>query len=153
MTEETTPALYFAYGSNMNAERMLERVGWNTPRFAAQLQDYELRFNKMAQDYGWCAANIVPASGRKVEGAVYKVTERELLILDGYEGVATEQYERQVLQVLDLQGCSWEVIAYVALNTGPDQPPTREYLDHLLAGKPLLSPEYFLKLQQIKAIE
>ncbi len=146
--------LYFAYGSNMNAARMHERVGWEAPRFAVYLPDYELRFNKEIPSYGWCAANIVPAPGKQVEGIAYEVQERELAILDGYEKVAEGHYERQpmtVFRVADDTPCA--VIGYVALQTGPDKPPTREYLNHLLAGAPLLSEGYVANLQKVRTLE
>ncbi len=146
--------LYFAYGSNMNAARMRERVGWDAPRFAVRLPDYELHFNKEIPSYGWCAANIVPAPGKQVEGIAYEVEERELAILDGYEKVAEGHYERQAMQVLRVEDDSpCDVIVYVALRTGPDRPPTREYLNHLLAGAPLLSPGYVANLQKVRTLE
>ena len=39
-------------------------------------------------------------------------------------------------------------ITYAGLMTGTEKPPTREYLNHLLAGEPLLSGDYFRWLQQ-----
>ena len=76
---------YFAYGSNMNPERMKQRIGWSPPSRGAVLQDYQLMFDKQSNDGG--KANIRPLKGEAVEGALYKLAEKDLLSLDGFEGV------------------------------------------------------------------
>jgi len=43
-------------------------------------------------------------------------------------------------------------VAYVALNTGKESRPTREYLNFLLEGEHLLSPEYVTKLEEIATL-
>ena len=43
-------------------------------------------------------------------------------------------------------------VAYVALNTGIESRPTREYLNFLLEGEHLLSPEYVTKLEEIATL-
>ena len=139
---------YFAFGSNMNAERMHERLGWSAKRFAATLPDFRLLFNKQVPSGRWCVANIMPAPGQTVEGIAYTVKHRDLNVLDGYEGVAEGHYKRLPVTVLTASGESISAIAYSALKTGPEFPPTREYLNHLLAGQPLLNDNYFQWLQQ-----
>ena len=44
-------------------------------------------------------------------------------------------------------------MAYIALKTGPENPPTREYLDHLLAGEEYLSPQYLEKLRRRSTLD
>ncbi len=139
---------YFAFGSNMNSERMHERLGWSAERFAVTLPDHRMLFNKQVPSGRWCVANITPAPGQTAEGIAYSVEERDLEILDGYEGVAGGHYERLPVTVFTESGAPLPAIAYSALKTGPELPPTREYLNHLLAGEPLLSAAYFQWLQQ-----
>ena len=40
---------YFAFGSNMNAERMHERLGWSAKRFAEKALDYAIRARRRAE--------------------------------------------------------------------------------------------------------
>ena len=141
---------YFAYGSNMSARRIRYRLGWSPSRIAVTLKDYLLAFNKQSNDGG--KANIKFSSGDEVEGILYFVKEVELLTLDGYEGVAEKQYKRQEFEVIDLYGRQIPAVAYVALNTGVESRPTVEYLNYLLEGEHLLSPEYVSKLEEIATL-
>ncbi|MEZ7973560.1 MAG: gamma-glutamylcyclotransferase [SAR324 cluster bacterium] len=141
---------YFAYGSNMSARRIRHRLGWAPSRIAVTLLDYLLSFNKQSSDGG--KANIKISPGDEVEGILYFVKESELLTLDGYEGVAEKQYKRQEFEVIDLSGRPIPAVAYVALNTGPESRPTVEYLNYLLEGEHLLSPEYVSRLEEIATL-
>ena len=80
--------LYFAYGSNMSAARMKQRLGWKAPRRAATLIDFQLVFDQAGfNDPAWSPANIRSEQGGLVEGMVYEVEEKGLKILDGYENI------------------------------------------------------------------
>ena len=46
-------------------------------------------------------------------------------------------------------GIPVKAITYLSQNAREEKPPTREYLNFLLEGKELLSPEYFDRLSQI----
>lgn len=139
---------YFAFGSNMNTARMHERLGWSPQCFAAMLPNHRLLFNKQVPSGRWCVANIEPAPGQEVEGIVYTVKQQDLDILDDYEGVGGGHYERKAVTVFPKSGEPIAAITYAGLMTGTEKPPTREYLNHLLAGEPLLSGDYFRRLQQ-----
>ena len=142
---------YFAYGSNMNPERMKQRIGWNPPSRGAVLQDYQLMFDKQSNDGG--KANIRPLKGEAVEGVLYQLAEKDLLSLDGFEGVSTGDYAREKLEVCINGDGKCLATAYIALKTGPENPPTREYLDHLLAGEEYLSPQYLEKLRRRSTLD
>jgi len=43
-------------------------------------------------------------------------------------------------------------VAYVAINTGQESRPTSEYLNFLLEGEHLLSPEYVSRLEVIATL-
>ena len=142
---------YFAYGSNMNPERMKKRIGWQPPLRSAVLEDYQLLFDKVSNNGG--KANIRPLKGEKVEGVLYQVEAKDLLSLDGFEGVSGGHYARVRLVVNILGEDECIATAYIALKTGPENPPTREYLDHLLAGAEYLSTEYLSKLQDRSTLD
>ena len=141
---------YFAFGSNMSAQRMHERLGWSPSRSGAILKDYEMVFNKHSNDGG--KANIMSSPGHIVEGILYSVNEEDLLILDKYEGVSAKQYKRYDIEVRYNNKNSIAAVAYKALNTGKVYAPTEEYLNYILEGKEFLSPGYFTKLKSTKTL-
>ena len=141
---------YFAFGSNMSAKRMHERLGWTPSPSGAILNNYEMVFNKHSNDGG--KANIMYSPGDLVEGILYSVNEEDLLILDKYEGVAAKQYKRYEIEVRNNNKNSIPAVAYKALNTGKVSAPTEEYLNYILEGREFLSPEYYSKLASTKTL-
>ena len=142
---------YFAYGSNMDEARMKER---NIKIYDAEpgiAKNIILTFNKIAffNDYiGY--ANIELEKGRVVEGIIYTIEDDDVKKLDKAEGYPSH-YNKWKLKVEDAEGDRVECFTYVAnparVRTGLK--PTRDYLQHLLAGKAYLSDNYFKKLSSI----
>ena len=141
---------YFAYGSNMSAQRMRVRLGWSPFRYGVILKDYVMIFNKHSNDGG--KANIQYSPGHKVEGIIYHVYEDDLLKLDHFEGVADSHYKRQQIKVHNGNASDISAITYIALKTGAVSAPTEEYLNHILEGKEFLSPAYFANLAATETI-
>ena len=69
---------YFAYGSNMNPDRIRARLPEARPVGKAYLCGWRLRERLYA--------NIEPHKGGRVEGVLYLVSQTELYSLDSYEG-------------------------------------------------------------------
>jgi hypothetical protein len=140
---------YFAYGSNMNAQRLFEErlkpegVG-RGERIAGRLDGWRLAFNKRARlPPGAGAGNIVPAAGEVVHGTLNLLPPKGFEILDRYEGVAGGHYERHIVPVVRADtGTTIEAVTYVALLVSAELRPTRDYLGHLLAGRDLLPNDY-----------
>lgn len=151
---------YFAYGSNMNAERLFdarlkpEGVARGA-RIGGRLDGWRLAFNKrVRRREGAGAGNIVPATGDAVFGTLNALPLRGFEVLDRWEGVATGDYERRILTVVRLDtGDTVEAIAYVALLTSENLKPTRDYLGHLLAGHDLLPRTYWEKLRAVATLD
>ena len=141
---------YFAFGSNMSAQRMHERLGWSPSRSGAILPDYEMIFNKHSNDGG--KANIMSSPGNIVEGILYSVNEEDLLILDKFEGVSSKQYKRYEIEVRNNNKISIPAVAYKALNTGEVSAPTENYLNYILEGREFLSPRYYSKLKSTETL-
>lgn len=146
---------YFAYGSNMSVQRMKERGIEFTERIPAVLIGYRLEFNKIASrnpKEGY--ANIVPDKNKKVEGALYEISDNCLLILDRYEGYP-RHYKREKVKVQFNNGQEVEAVTYIAqsdkVQTGLK--PSRDYLDFLLAGKDVLSEEYYNRFTEIETLD
>jgi len=143
---------YFAYGSNMDPDRMNKRGVKFSSRKWALLRGYKLEFNKVSSlnpKEGY--ANIVVDKESTVEGILYEIEKSDLLKLDRWEGVPTH-YKRIVVKVRLKDGKIVEAFTYVA---NPQKVknglrPSKAYLSHLLKGCDLLSKEYckWLKSQE-----
>jgi len=143
--------LYFAYGSNMNAGRMMRR-GAVSPdqaalRFAVRLPDFRLAFDVWSEARDACAANLHPDPGSEVEGIAYPIDPEAVARLDIAEGHPSWYLRQTVTLLRAADGALIEAIVYLAqpdrLATDPAQHrPTHDYLDNLLAASELLSPAY-----------
>jgi cation transport regulator ChaC len=142
---------YFAYGSNMNPERMAQRGLAVVAALPGWLDNMTLRFNKRARREPLCAcANIAWLPGSRVEGVLYQLAdEQQIALLDPYEGTP-RYYSRERFPVHTPQGVKngWVYVANPA-NIDDNLLPMRWYLNHLLCGKPFLSAEYYRWLQQV----
>ena len=146
---------YFAYGSNMNPQRMIVREAFFTERVGAKLPGYKLVFNfRRSRNPGESAANIVPDPGNCVEGALYLTDEKAISKLDGYEGYPNH-YRREEVTVVTKDGHEIIALVYIANEnkTADGLKPSREYLGHLLAGQDLLSESYFQILQNTETLD
>jgi gamma-glutamylcyclotransferase len=151
---------YFAYGSNMSALRLFEErlKPEGVPageRIAGRLDGWRLAFNKRGRTpEGAGAGNIVLTPGAVVHGTLNLLPAKGFEVLDRYEGVAGGHYERRIVPVLRGDtGATIEAITYVALLTGEDLRPTRDYLGHLLAGRDLLPADYFRQLSETPTLD
>jgi len=146
---------YFAYGSNMDAERMKKRVGRLPDRISGALRNWRLEFNKASKDVpGAGFANIAPCLGEGVEGVLYLLSDEELQELDRHEGVPHHYKRHQVCVERQGTGKVVTAVTYVA-NSGKVRSglkPTRKYLNHLLAGADCLSEEYVRRLQAVETL-
>jgi len=89
--------LYFAYGSNLDADQMRSRCPSAIPRFKARLDHHRLDFTHYSKRWQGGAADVVAHIGSEVWGLVYEMSDRELRVLDGFES----GYERVQLDVID----------------------------------------------------
>jgi gamma-glutamylcyclotransferase len=109
------PSLYFAYGSNLSASRMGERVPAARVVAAARADGRRLSLGKRGRD-GSGKATLIDAPDSFVWGVVYSIDPRDWRRLD--------QFERGYARVGVL--VSWEreqhvaATTYVAPETAPD---------------------------------
>lgn len=87
---KTMNYLYFAYGSNMNPERIRYRIPEARGLGRAVLKGWKLTERLYA--------DIDRARGGRVEGVLYCISETELRRLDFYEGYP-KTYERKAVMV------------------------------------------------------
>lgn len=139
--------LYFAFGSNLDREQMSQRCPGCRPRFRARLDDHQLAFSHLSRRWGGGAADVIPAAGRVVWGAVYELDPPHLEQLDRYE----LGYRRVELDVRDARDGQHRVSSYRVIHRGEHRP-SRRYLQKLLdwGARWELPQEY---LEQLRAIE
>lgn len=141
---------YFAYGSNMNPDRMRDRELQVVDKCSGLIRDLTLKFNKKdGPTFGHASVHFSRQS--VVEGVLYKLkSQEEIKKLDVYETTPI-LYSRDLFPVETSQGViyAWTYIANDAA-LGKNLLPEAWYLNHLLAGKPWLSDEYFQYLSTFK---
>ena len=136
-------------------QRLKERAVQMGPRIGGRLDGWRLAFNKVARSpEGAAAGNIVEAPGEVVHGTLNQMPDAGLAVLDIWEGVASGHYKRQTVPVVRADtGETVEAVTYTALKVGKGLKPTREYLDHLLAGKDLLPAAYWETLKKTPTLD
>jgi cation transport regulator ChaC len=148
-------SFYFAYGSNMDPQR----VGARGMRFdavcGAVLEGVQLRFDKQSRAHPHCGhANLAFARGDRVEGVLYRLRDAdEIRAMDPFEA-APVNYSRDIV-VVSAAGerhAAWTYFANAAVVCA-GLAPERAYLNHLLAGRPFLSKPYFERLCSVRCID
>ena len=133
---------YFAYGSNMDMNRLSGRGISPITRHKGVLKGWKLKFNKKASAGDWSFANIEKSEEDSVEGLVFSIKESDLKLLDKFEG-APRHYRREIL-IVETHTETVKCVAYIA------QPehivegllPTKDYMEFLLNGSKMLSEGY-----------
>ena len=147
--------LYFAYGANMSADVLARRMRRDSATFnrrRAVLADHRLVFDKVSStDAAVGYANVVPAGGDLVEGILNEFDDRALAELDAIELVPHHYLRKQILVNDSSSGTLVVAHIYTAnpswVRSGLK--PLRSYLEILLAGADLLSPDYAAALQSV----
>jgi len=144
----------FAYGRNMDFNKLKERgVSFEFIGMGI-LENYELKFNKIALNKkGVGYANVVRSKGSKVEGLLFSMKNIERL--DKFEGFP-KHYQKENLEIHH-SGTLVRAIVYVAVSNmiSNNLKPEKSYLSNLLSAKEYLSDEYyrFLKSTETFSME
>ncbi|MEN3009331.1 gamma-glutamylcyclotransferase family protein [Pseudothermotoga sp.] len=146
--ESKASCWYFAYGSNMYTDQIQRRVcrqhiEWKV----GYLRDHKLVFNKPASD-GTGYANIMLQKGSTVYGVLYKLTEKEMEVLDRFEGSG---YQRRELKITVEENRQVTAYVYIALQTMDGLLPRADYLERIIKGaKEHHLPQYYIQeLEQL----
>jgi gamma-glutamylcyclotransferase len=142
---------YFAYGSNMNPERVRLRRMAIKGYMSGTLNGYRLAFNKRSTIIpGAASANIMVSATSRVEGVIYQLENLTTIeSMDPFEGYPV-RHSRQIVPIETREGVleSW---VYTANEDHVQEglKPAKWYLDHLLAGKEYLSESYHCALTHV----
>ena len=142
---------YFAYGSNMNSDRVAERCLRYDQVASARLNGFALRFNKRSRKLPVSGrANIVQKDGATVFGVLYRLEHpNEIVKMDRFEHAPID-YRRLIVEV-EADGQAVACWTYFANQRVVDNSlvPQQSYVNHLLAGKKYLPQEYVDELESI----
>lgn len=102
-------AYYFAYGSNMLATRLIERIKKYHTTFKAVLPHYKFIYNKKSID-GTAKANVESDNGAEVHGVCFEIDENDLEILKKHE----EGYDQRNIIVTVENGNKVKAVTYIS---------------------------------------
>lgn len=115
--------LYIAYGSNINLEQMAYRCPHSKVLGISEIKDFVLEFRGVA--------TIVPKENASVPVLIWELDERDLPVLNKYEGFPS--FYRQEKMPFELNGKSYKGMAYL-MNRGTIFPPSPQYYNTILQG-------------------
>ncbi len=123
---------YFAYGSNLNWPQMQRRCPSSQFVTIAKLPGYEFGITRHSRLRDCGTANVYPVAGKEAWGAVYEVSDADLVVMDSFE----DGYHREILSVYAPGNISQalQVLVYVADIESNVPPSNPEYKRLILEG-------------------
>lgn len=136
--------LHFAYGSNMYRAGMAARCPGAQPLGTARLAGW--RFFISADGY----ASILRAPGAVVEGVLWRLTPRDLAVLNAYESIDSGLYRRARLTVQPATGAPRQALVYLGRSRA-EGVPRRGYMEPVIEAARAwgLSESYVRSLQRL----
>lgn len=107
---------YFAYGSNMSQHQMAKRCPGARYVRKACVEGYRFRITCRG------VATIVPESGARVYGVLWKITAHDEHRLDKYEGVRACLYDKRSILVQTAERATCQALVYTARGTSIGSP-------------------------------
>lgn len=138
---------YFAYGSNMSLDRITKRIGYCKKIKNYNLEGYKLQFNYGNSDFSF--ANLIESENDFVEGVVYKITLKQLFLLDYSEGYGNPNYYNRMVDLFKNKPLHF----YISFNTRENliKPLSKDYYNILIQGAKENNLKNYLKiLENIK---
>ena len=125
--------LYFAYGSNLAGAEIEAACADHRFLGPARLDGHRLELRRRSRRWGGGAADLAPAPGESVWGALYELPEGALDALDAKEG-AGFAYRRIGVEV-ERDGERLAAVAYEVADKEPQElAPTLAYVEALIGG-------------------
>lgn len=125
--------LYFAYGSNLDEDQMLDRAPSAVRITTASLNGYDLCFSGWSSGWNGGVANVERRKGGKVRGVVWEIDTADLEYLDKCEG-RPWQYDRKLLTVVARNGQRLKVWCYYMTARKPKNQPGMAYYAQIAAA-------------------
>lgn len=140
---------HFGYGSNLSSAFVKEKLIPNA-KFVMKgyLPNFEIQFPFWSEEVQGGYSGIMEAPGELVQGAIYEVTEQELIDLDDLD-VYKDLYRRETFLVLGEDGKFHSADLYRVIDPKGPFPPSRAYVEIMLTGARELGldPDYIAKIE------
>ncbi|MDM1071300.1 gamma-glutamylcyclotransferase [Empedobacter brevis] len=147
----------FTYGSNMNLDRLKERVPSANKLLNVFIKGYTIKYNKTSKD-GSSKANIIETGNDSdiVWGVIFEIDDSEKANLDRAEGLG-QGYNESILSFWDLENNPYKAQVYIADESSINEEllPYDWYKEYIVSGAKEngLPEEYIEKLEAINFIE
>lgn len=125
--------LYFAYGSNLGPSTFAARCPTCKLAGIARADGFRLGFTRYSERRRGGVADLVPAPGAAVWGALYELSDADLAALDDIEGVPSA-YVREVLTLQHADGATMSAWAYTVAAKAAEIRPSRMYWRLIVEG-------------------
>lgn len=148
--------LIFSYAANMNPGLIASRCSKPELYSVARLPDHALAFFGYSKRWDGGAATFISSPGEDLWGVVYRLSFWDTERLDSWLDVrldGTGDYFLLPTEVIGVDGTTFPVLLYRKFyHGGPQQPPSEEYLEAILAGAISrgLPDAYLERLRQIR---
>jgi len=120
---------YFAYGANIDPDRMATRVPQARSLGPARLDGYRLEFTLRDRDWGGGVLNIAPDGDGAVWGVLWQAPDEAFAVLETYQGETSAQ-RREIVTCAGGEGAV-EAFTYRVDQVANHVKPTALYLAHL----------------------
>ncbi len=143
-------AVYFAYDSNMDTDRLRERVSTFTLLGTGALKGYRLVFTKPSRSHRFSYADLLQSSNHRIEGIVYRISYEAMKVLDKYEMLSVGDY-RRTQEIVEMESGTQRVTLYRGVRQSSDLKPAPQYLRHMIKGayEHCLPEEYINTLKAV----
>jgi len=152
---QAAPINYFAFGSNLSSKRLLQRLPAAGLGDVAILRHHRLCFHNNAQgESGKCDIEFTGSHNDDVYGIIYRLTESEKQLLDGYETAGFGYLDKPV-KVYTPDGECIEAVTYYAASNEGMHPPYHWYKEHVLRGaiEHGFPAEYIAAIEAVESID
>ena len=143
--------LHFGYGSNLSIKSVHEDLNPNAKYvMKGFLPNFEVSWPMWSEEEQAGYSGIMEAPGELVHGALFEMTEQELIAMDNLEDCYKGDYKRETFLVLGEDGKWHEAEIYRVIDPQGPFPPARSYVEIMLAGarELELDPEYIEKIEE-----
>lgn len=140
---------YFAYGANMDLDRMLDRCPNANFIEVGELKGYRFIINTRG------VASIVPDITSSVNGIIWTIAEEDEAFLDYFEGVKGGWYAKHAVTVCEIgKNNIYNCLVYIASDSKEGKP-IEDYFTNIIkwAKNYQFQQEYIIYLESLKGEE
>lgn len=125
---------FFLYADQLNPTQLKRRAPEHKFLHRATLADHTIKFCRWSSQWRCGLASIVPSPGEQVWGAVFELTDEDLISMDEFEQDVPQGAYRQLQVNVVTDAGDKELVTTYAANPIGKFKPKDHYLDWVLKG-------------------